>query len=101
VLLSAKSSCEGVVIYLLELSAGSILIIGILVCSIISFIYYYLGRLAFLSLDESVLFKFVELLYVLLLLAGVVDEVTIGLIGANGLIGGVIIVYSYYFGFEY
>ncbi len=98
-LLSVKLSCEGVVIYLLELSASSVLTIGVLVCSIISFIYYYLGRLAFLSLVESVLFKFVELLYVLLLLAGVFDEVTIGLIGENGLIGGVIIVYSYYFGF--
>ena len=52
----------------------------------------------FLSLVESVLF---ELLYVLLLFAGVFDEVGMALIGANGLIGGVIIVYSYYFCFEY
>jgi hypothetical protein len=101
VLFSVKFSCEVVVIYLLELSAGSVLTTIVGVCSIISFIYYYLGRLAFLSLVESVLFKLVELLYDLLLLAGVFDEETMRLMGAKGLIGGVIIVYSYYFSFEY
>lgn len=73
-LFSVKFSCEVVVIYLLELSAGSVLITITGVYSIISFIYYYLGRLAFLSFVDSVLFKLVELLYDLLLLAGVFDD---------------------------
>jgi hypothetical protein len=96
VLFSVKFSCEVVVIYLLELSAGSVLIPGVVVCSIISFIYYYLVRLVFLSLFVSVLFKLIDFLYDVLLLSGEFDEVIIGLIGANGFIGGVIIVYSYF-----
>ena len=92
-----KFSCEVVVIYLLELSARSVFIAGVVVVfSIISFIYYYLGRLVFLSLFVSVLFKLIDFLYDVLLLSGVFDEVIMGLIGANGFIGAVIIVYSYF-----
>ena len=96
-LFSVKFSCEVVVIYLFELSARSVFIAGVVVCSIISFIYYYFGRLVFLSLFVSVLFKLIDFLYDVLLLSGVFDEVIMELIGANGFIGGVIIVYSYFY----